>query len=81
MVDAMRICHDVGGPSPVWGELRDFVLGRDDRTPWSATVTRRDGTAILCLIDPIAGGATMIRFRTGLPEAQPSAELGDIAAG
>ncbi|MDA0961374.1 MAG: PAS-domain containing protein [Proteobacteria bacterium] len=81
VVDAMRIWHDVGGPSPVWGELRDFVLGRDDRTPWSATVTRRDGTAILCLIDPIAGGATMIRFRTGLPEAQPSAELGDIAAG
>lgn len=81
VVDAMRVWHDTGGPSPVWGELRDFVLGRDDRTPWSATVTRRDGVAIQCLIDPIAGGATMIRFRTGLPEGQPSADPGDIAAG
>lgn len=81
VVDAMRVWHDVGGPSPLWGELRDFVLGRDDRTPWTATVTPRGGTPILCLIDPIAGGATMIRFRAGLAGTLPSAGPPDIAAG
>jgi PAS domain-containing protein len=81
VVDAMRIWHDVGGPSPVWGELRDFVLGRDDRTPWTATITPRAGSPILCLIDPIAGGATMIRFRPGLSGTRPSTGPRDFAAG
>ena len=81
VIDTMRSWHEIGGPSPVWGELRDFVLGRDDRASWSATVTPRGQAPILCLIDPIATAATLIRFRRLDMSGAVSDQREDVAAG
>lgn len=49
-------------PSPVWGDIRDFVLSLRDRAAWEAPLVTRDGTPLTCRISPMAGGATLLRF-------------------
>lgn len=50
-------------PSPVWGDLRDFVLSAQDRNEWTAEVERTAGAGtILCRISPASGGGTLVRF-------------------
>jgi PAS domain-containing protein len=56
--DWQRVCE----PSPIWGELRDFVLTYRDRATWDADLRMRDGRRLLCTVEPVAAGATMIRF-------------------
>jgi PAS domain-containing protein len=63
VVDAMRIWHGQAGPSRLWGELRDFVLSREDRVAWSSDLSIGDGRDLTCMIDPVQNGATLIRFR------------------
>lgn len=62
VIDAMRAWQEVGGVSPLWGELRDFVLGREDRTTWNAPLILADGQSYLCTVHPVQNGATMLRF-------------------
>jgi PAS domain-containing protein len=50
-------------PTPVWGDLRDFVVQFGERAEWQAHVTLRDGRCVLCQVVPMSGGATMVLFR------------------
>ncbi|MCT4555112.1 MAG: PAS-domain containing protein [Pelagimonas sp.] len=59
-------CH----PSPVWGELRDYVLTMQDRQPWDVPLTLRDGRHLQCMIEPVAAGATLVRFTNQSPAQQ-----------
>lgn len=56
------------GASPLWGEIRDFVMHSRERTEWSGRVNLADGTALVCRVAPIAAGSTMVRFREELDE-------------
>ncbi len=62
--DAARSWNQRCAPSPVWGDLRDFVTRFGERADWTAEVRLRDGRQLDCRIAPLSGGATLIGFRT-----------------
>lgn len=64
IMDASRIWQDTSTPTPVWGEIRDFVAGCEARDAWWSRVQLRDGTKLICKVSAIQNGATMVSFRT-----------------
>lgn len=68
VIDCMRHWQSRSQPTPVWGDLRDFITEPRDASEWDADVTMVDGSRLRCLIRPIAGGATMISFRRVRPD-------------
>ncbi len=51
-------------PTPLWGELRDFVVQLEKREKWTDTVKlQKNGTLMECQIDPLPDGSTLIQFR------------------
>ncbi len=58
-------------PSPIWSDLRDFVLEGQDRAAWDAELTLRSGLPLDCRIEPVAGGATMVCFSRAAPRIMP----------
>ena len=69
ILDASKEWQAACEPSPVWGDVRDFVRNLQDREPWSAEVERLDGAGpLLVTVKPLPGGDTMV----GFTEAQPA---------
>lgn len=64
VLDAVRLWQESCQPTKIWHKLRDFILNLSDRTPWTSTLTLNSGDPLHCRIDPVAGGATVIRFST-----------------
>lgn len=62
VIDASRHWQSHSLPTPVWGDLRDFVNQFGDRSDWQAEVTLRDGRMVACHVAPMPGGATMVQF-------------------
>ncbi|WP_211097181.1 PAS-domain containing protein [Aliishimia ponticola] len=62
VIDCMRNWQDHSKASPVWGELRDFVLEYTEKSSWTAEVEKTDGTVIDLAVTPLATGATLVRF-------------------
>ena len=60
--DATRDWARMCAPTPLWGDLRDFVHSRGERVDWSGEVWLRDGRRLLCRFSPLAGGATLVGF-------------------
>ncbi|MGR3702230.1 MAG: PAS-domain containing protein [Paracoccaceae bacterium] len=63
-------------PTPVWGDLRDFVVQFGERVDWQADVTLRDGRVATCQVMPMAGGATMVLFQT--QDVFPAPVMGEL---
>ncbi|MEL7211269.1 MAG: PAS-domain containing protein [Pseudomonadota bacterium] len=63
IVEATREWQSLCRPSPIWGDLRDFILNTRDRTEWSDDIELLDGTHVVCRIVPLANGATLVRFQ------------------
>jgi len=61
-----RRWQDACKPTPVWGEVRDFVAQFDDRSAWEAEVLHADGAMMTCRFMPLPGGASLCVF--DLPE-------------
>ncbi|WP_212522930.1 PAS-domain containing protein [Actibacterium sp. MT2.3-13A] len=57
-------------PSPVWAQARDFVRRFGPRTASRHPVTLHDGGGLICRMQPLAGGATLIGFAA--PVAVPA---------
>jgi PAS domain-containing protein len=74
VVDATRQWQEQCRPSPLWGELRDFVVQGSDRATWEMDILHKNGTQIHCRVAPVSGGSTLISFAHVLPTA-PSQEL------
>jgi PAS domain-containing protein len=51
-------------PSPVWGEIRDFISGQSDRETWGATLHHKDGRSFSLQVSPVASGATLVTLST-----------------
>ncbi|MBB94694.1 MAG: diguanylate cyclase [Rhodobacteraceae bacterium] len=67
--DTTRDWQSRSMPTPVWGDLREFVSGTPDRSTWWANVTLNSGEDVACTVHPIQDGATLVCFRrTGLKE-------------
>lgn len=71
ITDATRVWQEKCNPSPVFGEIRDFVSSRENRVDWTETVTLTDGSRFECCICPVLQGSTMVRF-SRLPVARDS---------
>ena len=62
IVDATRDWQQECEPTPIWNDLREFVLTLRDRQSWEAELTRTSGEPLRCLVQPVAAGATLVRF-------------------
>lgn len=62
IVDATQEWKSAFHPSPVWPELRDFVTNTLDRASWDSELRAKDGREVICRIDPICYGSTLVRF-------------------
>ncbi len=67
--DVTRLCQGACKPSPVWGEIRDFVLQDREREAWNAQLQNKDGQALDLKVSPLASGASLFTLspRTGSP--------------
>ncbi len=75
VVDAVRRWHDASVPTPVWGDVRDFVLQPTERVEWTADVALKDGRNLACRIVPLPDGATQMILRIGRAAAVQDTEL------
>ena len=62
ILDAMREWQTRAGPNTLWGELRDFILGRENRAEWSASLMLTDKTEYHCCVHPILNGSTLLKM-------------------
>ena len=62
VVDVSRIWQEACEPSGLWGEIRDFVGGHEERAEWSETITHRELGPMQVTTVPVGGRATMVRF-------------------
>lgn len=62
VIEASRQWQEACAPSPLWGDLRDFVGGFGDRCAWSEPVETADGCGLVCRMAPLKGGATLVGF-------------------
>lgn len=74
LIEATRLWQGKTAPTPVWGDLRDFVQRKTERSDWTADVCRADGTVLHCRIQPIAGQATLVGFTPSSVVALPGVE-------
>ncbi|WP_435311671.1 PAS-domain containing protein [Primorskyibacter sedentarius] len=74
VVDATRQWQEMCKPSPIWGELRDFVVQGHDRAAWEMHVEHKNNMRILCRVTPVAGGSTLVSFNCETP-ALPQRQL------
>ncbi|WP_299786819.1 PAS-domain containing protein [uncultured Marivita sp.] len=62
IVDATQEWKAAFHPSPVWPELRDFVISTSERASWDSELRSKDGREVICRVDPICFGSTLVRF-------------------
>ena len=83
IVDATRQWQNLSLPTPLWGDVREFVCHAGDRTEWFGSADLKDGRQLACRFMPLAGGATLVSFTSqDLSEAsadQPLKELAELA--
>lgn len=70
VIDATRHWRSLSHPSPVWGDLRDFVTAGQERSDWAANIHLLDGRALSCQISPLPCNATLVRFSVAGPIPQ-----------
>lgn len=78
IADATQVWKSAFHPSPIWADLRDFVTNATDRVSWDSELRGRDGREVLCKIDPICHGSTLIRFSHRLRENQTPPDTGGL---
>ncbi len=63
VAEATRLWQARSLPSPVWGDVRDFLATGGERAGWGAMVQLNDGRRLRCRFLPLSGGATLAGFR------------------
>lgn len=62
IVDATKSWQQACDPSPIWSDLREFVLTMRDRHEWETELILKSGETLRCVVQPVAAGATLVRF-------------------
>jgi PAS domain-containing protein len=62
ILEASRLWAAATEPTPLWGDVRDYVAERGERAEWSDTARLTDGRLLRCRFAPLAGGATLAAF-------------------
>ena len=73
VADATRDWSEKCAPTPIWGDLRDYVQDTGQREDWQGQVQMANGRSLSCRFSPIAGGATLATFVVE-PAASPANE-------
>lgn len=60
--DATRNWQSQCLPTPVWGDLRDFVGDMGPRADWDADLTLMNGRRLFAHFSPLPAGAVLVRF-------------------
>ncbi len=55
-------------PTPVWGDLREFVTSLDQRASWTSDIELQDGRAFSALFAPLPDGSTLTTFTPRIAE-------------
>nr|WP_249200324.1 PAS-domain containing protein [Thetidibacter halocola] len=61
-------------PNAAWPDLEDFVLTLRDRSAWTFSLRLKSGGQLLCTVEPVSAGATMVRFSGQPVKALPAPE-------
>ena len=70
MLDATRSWQEKCRPTPVWGDIREYVVTRENRADWTATVTLLSGVALHVAVHPMQNGSTMVIFSSSPAHAE-----------
>ena len=62
IANVTKLCGQSCQPTPVWGDLREFATGREQRAQWDARFRMLDGREIYGLFAPMPGGSTLTVF-------------------
>ncbi|MGB3146519.1 MAG: PAS-domain containing protein, partial [Paracoccaceae bacterium] len=68
VLDATRSWQEQCKPTPIWGDIRDFVADLRDRADWDAGVITNTGQRMNCTVRPLTAGATLVSFHVQRPE-------------
>lgn len=80
IVDATQLWRSACSPSLIWPELREFVLTLTNRASWDTTLNMKSGVELLCRVEPLTSGATLVRFqRIGSEHMSDDARLQERA--
>ncbi|AXI56616.1 hypothetical protein SuNHUV7_13240 (plasmid) [Pseudoseohaeicola sp. NH-UV-7] len=63
ILDAIRHFQTQCQATPLFGELRDYVLDCTERAEWDGLVRMNCGHELVCGVHPISNGATLVRFQ------------------
>lgn len=69
VLDAIRHFQSQCDATPVFGEIRDFVLDCTERAEWDGCIRTKSGVGLICRVHPVNGGATLVRFQKAVPVA------------
>ncbi|PJE37399.1 diguanylate cyclase [Pseudooceanicola lipolyticus] len=75
VIEATRCWQKKCRASPVWGEIRDFVELRENRSDWWAQVQLKSGESLACHVHPIQSGAAMVVFSRITTDVMASAMM------
>ncbi|EEE36360.1 PAS domain containing protein [Rhodobacteraceae bacterium KLH11] len=64
VLEITRQWQDRCTATPLLGEIRDFVTGRENRAEWSGELALKTGGTVTCTVSPMQNGATIVRFAT-----------------
>ena len=70
VIDVTKHCQSMCAPSPIWGDLREFVGQLRDRAEWDASLKLLSGGTVDLRVSPLSGGATLCVFSFGTDEGQ-----------
>ncbi len=62
LTEATQRWQSATRPAPLWGEIRDFAVQRQDRVVWTDVLAMPDQTQLFTRVSPLKGGATMLSF-------------------
>ncbi len=62
ILDATRNWQSQCLPTPVWGDLRDFIGDTGTRADWDADLTLMNGRRLAAHFSPLPTGAVLVRF-------------------
>ena len=67
VLDAIRHFQSQCDATPIFGEIRDFVLDCAERAEWDGCIRTKSGVDLICGVHPVNGGATLVRFQKAIP--------------
>ncbi len=78
IVEATRSWQKKSLPTPLWGDVREFVCHAGERTEWFGSADLIDGRQMACRFVPLAGGATLVSFAEPSESPAPVKELAEL---